>query len=200
MLTLIIRKPPAPTLWIGFALATLGIWLMTGATPTGFGLGELLGLTSSIIFSSYLFVMNAAVERDDPCRIAGGQFIAIGAICGVACALVYPETFHREVLFAPFKIDALLNLSLLVVFATLGGFGLMTFYQPKLDPSRAALIYLTEPIFAASYAYLVAGRTMTGHAVAGAALILAANGLAEWIEYRKRSKLPAEDLGAAVAR
>ena len=33
-------------LWIGVVLATLGVWLMTGAEPHSLGLGEILGLAS----------------------------------------------------------------------------------------------------------------------------------------------------------
>jgi drug/metabolite transporter (DMT)-like permease len=96
--------------------------------------------------------------------------------------------------------DVLPEMVMLIVFATIAGFGLMVFYQPKLDPSRTALIYLFEPIIAATYAYLFAGRAMTRQAVAGAALILAANALAEWIESRKRVRLRSDAIGEAAAR
>ena len=77
----------------------------------------------------------------------------------------------------------------------IGGFGLMVLYQPLLNPARAALIYLTEPIFAAGYAYLFAGRSMSQQAIVGASLILLANGLVEWMEQRKRIKAPVEVVG-----
>jgi drug/metabolite transporter (DMT)-like permease len=73
------------------------------------------------------------------------------------------------------------------VIATLLAFGLQSFFQPKIDPTRAAMIYLTEPIFAAALAWMWIGRSMSAMAIAGAILILAANGLAEWIELRKRN-------------
>ena len=47
-----------------------------------------------------------------------------------------------SVALCPLQRDVLVNMVLLIVFSTLMGFGLMTFYQPKLDPARAALIYL----------------------------------------------------------
>jgi drug/metabolite transporter (DMT)-like permease len=208
LLTVVIRRPPAATLWLGIALATLGIWLMTGAarpsspqaTSSGFGRGELLGLASSLIFSIFLFVMNNAVNRDDPWRMAGGQFLAIGVMCGVASLILYPIVRTPAVLIAPLRTDVLMNLAMLIAFATLGGFGLMTFFQPKLDPSRTAMICLTEPIFAASYAFLFAGRSMSANQIIGGALILIANALAEWLESRKQSKLVGDAMAAGVAR
>ena len=72
----------------------------------------------------------------------------------------------------------------LIVVSTMAAFGLMFYFQPKLDPTRAALIYLAEPIFAALYAYLSVGRALGAIALLGAALILAANVLVEIIERR----------------
>ena len=40
----VLRRPPAASMWTAVVLAIFGVWLMTGATPTGFGVGELLGL------------------------------------------------------------------------------------------------------------------------------------------------------------
>jgi drug/metabolite transporter (DMT)-like permease len=77
---------------------------------------------------------------------------------------------------------------LLVGVSTMIAFGLMFYFQPRLDPTRAALIYLAEPIFAALYAYLAVGRTLSVTALLGAGLILAANVLVEFLE--RRGKRP----------
>ena len=72
-----------------------------------------------------------------------------------------------------------------------GAFGLLFYFQPKLDPTRAALIYLAEPIFAAFYASVAVGRTLSVIALLGAGLILAANVLVEILERRsKRLAIP----------
>src|SRR5438046_802441 len=163
---------------------------MTGAAPSGLGVGELLGLCCSIFFSIYLLAMNALVTRDDPWRMAGGQFLVIGVVCAIVALIFYPAAQSARTMLIPVGRDVILNLMLLVTFATLAGFGLMVLYQPRLDPARAALIYLTEPIFAAAYAYLFAGRSMSRQAIAGAALILIANGLVELMEQRATKSLP----------
>src|SRR5260370_38574012 len=52
-------------------------------------------------------------------------------------------------------------------------------YQPRIDPTRAALIYLAEPVVAAVWAWMmVPGRTLSGIEIVGAAVILGANLLA----------------------
>jgi drug/metabolite transporter (DMT)-like permease len=93
------------------------------------------------------------------------------------------------VLFLPFSPGLLTNLILLVVFSTLLAFGLMIFFQPKVDPTRAALIYLTEPVFAAVFAWVLTGRGLGPTGIAGAGLIIAANSLVEWLQARKTGKI-----------
>jgi len=39
-MVVIVRRPPRAALWLPVGLAALGIWLMTGAARTGFGVGE----------------------------------------------------------------------------------------------------------------------------------------------------------------
>ena len=187
MMTLVLRRPPAPILWIGVALATAGIWLMTGATPRGFGVGELLGLLCSVVFSAHILLVNVAVAADDPWRMVAGQFVVVGIACLLAAVITAPSGRDWHVLLLPLDRVLVARTLLLVVFASLLAFGLMIFYQPKLDPARAAMVYLTEPIFAAAYAYFAIGRSMSVTALAGAILILTANGLVELVEANRRN-------------
>jgi drug/metabolite transporter (DMT)-like permease len=78
-----------------------------------------------------------------------------------------------------------LNLALMICFVTIGAFGLQTFFQPYIDPTRAALLYLVEPIFAALYPWITKGHGLTATASAGAALILVANVLVEVLQSRR---------------
>ena len=62
-----VRRPPAPEPrgnGCGVVLATAGVWLMTGATPTGFGVGELLGLAAAVVFSG----LHHLGQHDRPAR------------------------------------------------------------------------------------------------------------------------------------
>ncbi|MDQ3439981.1 MAG: DMT family transporter [Planctomycetota bacterium] len=162
LMTLVVRKPPTALQWGGVIVATLGVWLMTGATPSGFGVGEVLGLGAAIVFSGYIIAVNTIVPNENPARMALGQFAVTALLTLVACFFVHagPEALAQtpRVVSAPI---VWLNLLLLVVFTTIGSFGLLNFFQPRVDPTRAALIYLVEPIFAAGYAYIATGRGPT---------------------------------------
>lgn len=197
LMTFILRKPPTALQWGGVVVATIGVWLMTGATPTGFGVGELLGLSAAVVFSGYIIAVNAIVPHENPARMALGQF-AVTAIMTIVASLFVsagPDALAQSprVLSAP---AVWVNLALLVVFTTIGSFGLLTFFQPRVDPTRAALIYLVEPIFAAGYAYLATGRGPTSPVeITGAVLILGANVVVELREAQlKRRTTPAPDV------
>jgi drug/metabolite transporter (DMT)-like permease len=187
LMTIGLRRPPRPALWAGVGLATVGVWLMTGATPSGFGLGEVLGLLCSFAFSLYILAVNAILTRESPWRITGAQFLTIACICFLTCACL------RADLLRPFMIGHVLrerqvwsNLLLLSLFPTLMAFGLLTHFQPRIDATRAALIYLLEPIFAAVYAAIAAHRHIGLQSIFGAALILGANVLVEVISSRTK--------------
>jgi len=182
IMTLAMRRPPERIFWFGIALAGGGIWLMTGAMPGGIGVGEALGLACSIAFSFHIIALNLLTPRDDPARLTAGQFLVVSAVGLFACALV-PSGRH---LMDPAAVNNILSdrqvwvhLVLLVLLPTIVSFGLMFYFQPRVDPTRATLIYLTEPIFAATYAWILVGRRLGIMQTVGAGLILAANLLVE---------------------
>lgn len=191
LMVVIVRRPPRAALWLPVGLAALGIWLMTGAAPTGFGVGEMLGLACAVIFSAHMIVLGEVARWDSPWQMAVGQFLSVGIGSAVTCLFVsrgpVPLTLSMQwsILMGS---ELWLYVVPLIVVSTMAAFGLMFYFQPKLDPTRAALIYLAEPIFAALYAYVAVGRTLSVIALLGAGLILAANVLVEILE--RRGKRP----------
>ena len=196
-LTLVLRRPPAPIMWLGVVLATAGVWLMTGFSPRGFAAGESLGIACAVAFTFHLLAVNAVARTQDAWRLTAGQFLVVGLVCFATCAVVPGRT-------ALWSGDALRdfvtqraiwqNVALLALFPTVGAFSIQSHVQPKLDPTRAALIYLLEPVVAAAFAWAVAGRALSWTILAGAGLILAANILVELLAARGR----AAQAGAAV--
>ena len=190
ILTVVLRKPPAPVMWLGVGLATAGVWLMMAA-PSGFGAGEALGLACALAFALYILAVNDVARSEDPWRMTAGQFLVVGLSCFATCAaLEGPGSVNPA---AAWKVlvsgrDVWLNVALLAVFPTIGAFTLLNLYQPKLDPTRAALIYLVEPVIATAYAWATVGRTLDPYTLLGAALILAANVVVEVLAARRRNR------------
>ena len=157
ILALVTGRLPRPTLWIGIALALLGTWLLAGGGPGGIGVGELLGVGCSILFSIHILLINLLLKDDSPARMIGGQFILTSILC-IAITLCVAPSRSPHLLLLPVSAGLRLNLLLLIIFSTIVAFGLMLFFQPQVDPTCAAFVYLTEPIFAAGFAWVIAGQ------------------------------------------
>jgi drug/metabolite transporter (DMT)-like permease len=187
LMVAIVRRPPSPALWIPVGMAAAGIWLMTGAAPAGFGAGEALGLGCAILFSAHMIALGEIGRQESPWRMAAGQLLTVGLGSAATSLLVNhgPRFLTPAVQWEIVTSSGIwVNMMLLIVISTMTAFGLMFYFQPKIDPTRAALIYLAEPIFAALYAYLAVGRAQSPIAVVGASLILAANVLVECLKWR----------------
>jgi drug/metabolite transporter (DMT)-like permease len=177
------RKWPTRRLALAIVIAAVGIFLMTGAAPTGFGVGELLGLGCSILFALYIVALDLASVGEEPFRLTGIQFIFVGLTCA-GVSLVLPRGSGLPLRLFVENRAVMWDALLLTMLTTVGSFGLMMRFQPRLDPTRAALIYLAEPIVAAVWAW----RPLSVIAVVGAGMIVAANVLAG----RKEKQPPGE--------
>ncbi len=191
LVTVGLRRAPPLITWIGVILATLGIWLMTGATPAGFGKGEMFGLGCSIAFSFFIISLNLASKGENVWRISAGQFIVAGLIAAVVCAI---SAAYDGAAIGPSREWAILRdadvwwrYAVLTIFTTAVAFGLMNYFQPRIDPTHAALIYLMEPVVAAAFAMFVVGRRLESIAWVGAILILAANVIVELLSPPRKS-------------
>lgn len=188
MMLVLVRRPPALRMWTAVALATLGVWLLTGATPTALGWGEVLGVGCSIVFAGHMILLGELGQRDSAWRLAVGQFLSVGVGAAMGCVLLDRglgqggDTIPWSLL--AMQTQVWMYVLLLVAVSTMFAFGLMFHFQPQLEPTRAALLYLAEPIFAALFAYLVVGRGLSLMALCGAGLLLLANVLAEYWSLR----------------
>jgi len=179
----VLRHRVGGMLWLAVACATLGVAFMSHYRPEGrFDLGALLGLICALVFSVHILLVDHFGKTEDSWRFCLGQF-AWAALFITLFSLFRPGGENLLSLrllsstFAPPKL--ILLLSLTIVFSTIITFGIMFVYQPRTTPTRAALTYLSEPLFATVYAWLAAGSTITPAAIGGAFLIILGNLLAE---------------------
>jgi drug/metabolite transporter (DMT)-like permease len=163
------RQAPHPLTLVGVVLAVAGLVLLTGGADTGFGRGELLTLGCAVAFAAHLVFLGDVAHRHDPVRLTTVQLATVGAACLVPAAVQ-----------GGFDLDggALVAAAFTGVFATAVAFLAMVWAQRVVSPSRAAIILLLEPVFAALLSALV-DEPLTAAAVAGGGLILIAVVLAE---------------------
>jgi drug/metabolite transporter (DMT)-like permease len=186
--TVVLRHRVGAPLWGSVACATAGVALMTVYREEGhFDLGAMLGLLCAVVFSAHILVVDHFGKREAPWPFTVAQF-AVAAVVFTAYSAIRAgggRWLRPEVLLEVFASPRLVLLAgVATVFATLITFGIMVRYQPRTTPTRAALTYLTEPLFATVYAWIVAGRTIGLVAMVGAGLIILGNVLAEYFARR----------------
>jgi drug/metabolite transporter (DMT)-like permease len=162
------RRPHALTL-VGLVLAVAGLVLLTGGADVSFGRGELLTLGCAVAFAAHIVILGETAGRHDAIRLTCIQVTLVGVACLAASAisggLAMPATALAAAAFTG-------------VFATALAFYAMVWAQRVVSPSRAALLLLLEPVFAALLGRLT-GDPLPASTVAGGALILAAVVVAE---------------------
>ena len=171
------RRWPPLRLSAAIVMAVAGIYLMTGAAPTGFGKGELFGLACAIIYAVYILAVDWIGSSEEPFRLTGVQFLVVAIICFAFSALLPhgPDSMGKGWQIFIGNSEVCRNALLLTLLPTVGAYGLMMRFQPRINPTQATLIYLAEPIVAAVWAWGTVGRSLTGLTIIGAGLILLAN-------------------------
>lgn len=179
--------------WLAVAIALPGIVLMSwqpNTTTAGHHLwGIIFGVLCAIVFSFHLFSVNEVVRQQGSFRVTGTQFL-ITSMLTLPVALLFFGVPIQTFLAALLTPDIAWRIAMLVLLPGVLAFGLATHFQPKVEPYRAALIYLLEPVLASAFAFVSAGRGLSALQLLGAAIILLANALCEYAESKHRKKHP----------
>jgi len=165
--TIVYRKVPQTSELLGIVAAFLGTALLTlQGSVWRIGGGDLLVIFCAVVYSFHILVLGKFAPGSNVGVLTVTQ-IATGSILGAAtCWWVEPA----RVRWTPIVWIALGVTSLL---ATALAFYLQTWAQQYISPTRTALIFSTEPLFAWLASFLWTGEVLSGRGVAGAALILA---------------------------
>ncbi len=163
----LLAKPPGSGSRIGVGMALFGLFLLTWHTPWQLNPGDLLVVVCSVFVALHILGLDAWTGGYDGRALACVQ-IATMAVLGFLGSLLFePVTWPRS--FSPSLLSAL---GITAVFATAYAFWVMTTFQRLTTPTRAALIYTLEPVFAAIFSVWLAGDRLSAVAWAGGALIV----------------------------
>jgi drug/metabolite transporter (DMT)-like permease len=181
-----LRLPVARATWVGMVLGIGGLAILGINRDASWGLGFGDGLTVLASFAFALFILgldrlgrtvNSSHLTLVLIAVTGlpTLFLAAGAAAWQG-QLVPWLAWLGEMLRQPAVVRDVL---LLTVFSTILATYLLSTYQPRVPASRAALIYLLEPVFAAGLSILIGHDAVTGRLLLGGALILGGNALVE---------------------
>ncbi|KEO81157.1 DMT family transporter [Tumebacillus flagellatus] len=163
---------------LGSGVATVGLALLSLTRDLSVNIGDLLVLLCAISYALQIVLVGRYAPRYHAFTLALLQIFFCG-VFNLIGSLLFEDisvVFSPDVLFDPWVLWALLICSVL---ATAVAFVAQNQFQKFTTPTRTALIFSTEPVFAALTAFFWAGERLDLQQVVGCLLILAGTLFAE---------------------
>jgi len=155
--------------WIGVALATAGLALLSGVDAGSPG-GDLLVLAGAAVYSLQIVLMERYAPLYDVLAFTLVEMLAAFALLGVVAIPVY-EVPHGWTVWGALLVTGL--------FASALAFLVQTWAQRRTSATRTALVFTLEPVWAALFGYTLAGYRLGALGWAGCAVIMSGIVLAE---------------------
>jgi drug/metabolite transporter (DMT)-like permease len=152
---------------LGVGIAAVGMALLTLDGPSlRIEYGDALTVLAAVAFAAHILLLGRIAKDGSTATLSLAQIVTGAAVCWMAI----PMLEQPRIQWTPRLIVALLITG---VIATAFVFAAQTWAQKHTTPTRTALLFALEPVFAAVTGILVAGERFTGRAALGALLILA---------------------------
>jgi drug/metabolite transporter (DMT)-like permease len=171
---------------LGIALGIMGTGVLSisGDESLSWGRGEALTLAASAIFAVEILMLDRlgrslhSPHLTASFMTTSGSLAIIGALAVAAIGAGF-RPWVEWTLSMVGQPGMLFDLALLTIFSTVLAFHWMNVYQPRVTASRAALIYLLEPVFGSIFSVAASQDELTMRLLVGGGLILAGNLLVE---------------------
>ncbi len=173
------RQRVSSMVWLSIVLACAGLVVLYW-TSAGFSMrrGDLLTLGCAAVFSAHILVMSSGGKRARPLTMCGVQLV----IAGIGMVALLPLGLHGAPLGETVRHISRATwwgLAWLTTAGTVVSFALQAKFQPMTTPTRAAVIFTMEPVFATACAAILLGTTLTLRDAIGCGMLLVAVGVAE---------------------
>ena len=166
----LLRDRIGPATWLAVGLASVGLAVLS-LRGMSVGTGEALTLSSAFLYAGHIVALGRWATPQAAVGLATVQAFVIALVCGVAAVpggLTLPADGGQWA-------------SLLYMALVAGALALwaQTWAQAHLTATRAAIVMALEPVFAAFFAVLLGGESLTRRMLLGGALVVAAMYLVE---------------------
>lgn len=153
--------------WGAAAVATLGLYLLSGTGGSLQVLGDLLVFGCAVSFSIHILVTDPAVKEHD----VKGLLVVQLALCGIVS---FVWAAGQGELIVPMEASVWVALVITSLLASVLAFYVQAYAQTHASPARTALILASEPAFAGLFAWLLKGEALDAWGWVGAGLIMTA--------------------------
>lgn len=159
------KKTSLP-MWIGVVFAVAGLYLISFTGIDGLSIGDIITLIGAVIWAFHVIAIDRFVEHVSPVQYSAVQF----AVCGLESLII--ACIFEDVALAP-----IFNAAIPILYGGIMSAGvaytLQVLGQREADPTYAAIIFATEPIFAAIGEAIILRNFLSPIAYVGCAIIFA---------------------------
>jgi len=176
MLAVIFKRMPALNATVGAVVCAVGLFFLTVGDTFMVNRGDIWVVLCAVFVGLHVIFTGWFAVRHDVYLLALTQLVTV-MVLALASSFILGEGSVSPFTLSPFVI---LVVVVMGVFATAFNFTLQTWAQQYTTPTRAAVIFTMEPVFAAIFAYWWGGEVLGSRGYLGAALILTGIILAEF--------------------
>ena len=167
VLAIFFKKMPALTATVGAVIAAVGLFFLTVSDQFTINKGDVWVILCSVSVAFQVILAGWYAVRHDVYLLAFVQLVTVLILTGISTAVIEGAAVPLTSL-SPFVIMVIV---VMAIFATAFNFTVQVWAQQYTTPTRAAVIFTMEPVFAAIFAYLWGGEVLNVRGYLGAALI-----------------------------
>lgn len=163
---LFLKQKVTISIILGITSATVGLFFLTAGDSFQLNKGDFLVLGCAVAFAAHILVNGYFSKTISPLLLSTTQVLAVGIFSSI-CAFLF-EDWEKLFSAALWTNGSFLFALLLTsVFATSLAFFIQTSAQKHTSPTRVAIIFAMEPVFAAITGVLVANEQLSVAAIVG---------------------------------
>jgi len=162
------RAPKAGNI-LGVVIVTVGLWFLTAPSAShfqlGFSLGDGLTLLCAAVFGVYIVYLDLISKEADIIRLTFVQIFSTSIYA-------WSSVWILDLPVLKPTGNALLALAYSAILATIVTTYVQTCYQRDTTPTRAAIIFTLEPVWAAALSFLLIHEKIVPMGILGGGLII----------------------------
>jgi drug/metabolite transporter (DMT)-like permease len=178
-----LRKLPRQQAMIGVVFATIGLTFITLQGKLLVSFGEFLALVCAFFIAIHIILTDKLSRRND-----FGLLTLVQVNMVALFSLIFSLSLDPRVIPIQFNNQLIFSLIINSVFATFVAFVIQTSMQKYTTPTKAAIIFIMEPVSSAFFSYWIGGELLTAKQYVGTSFILFAMVFTEAGTYLKMKR------------
>ena len=177
--SIFLGKKASGKVWIGAALAAVGMYLLCMTETLKLSRGDLLVFICALIFTVHILVIDHFAEKVDGVELSCLQFLVAGVI-GWTGAILFEHPVLSDFIagIVPLSYAGILSCGVAYTLQIIG--------QKDLDPTVASLILSMESVFSVLAGFVLLHQTLSLQELSGCILVFAAVILVQLPDKKKK--------------